>query len=217
MRHDDRRLAGALERLEHVQQERVVAVLGWWPAELEAAVVVLQAVAPGLERERRIHDHEVEGPQLVAARELRAGDGVALRDVGVLVAVQDHVHLGQRPGGVVLLLAVDGEAARRLGRRLEQQRAGAAGRVVDRLVLAGVLVDADDLGQDAGHLGRGVELALALAGLGGEVPHQVLVGVAEQVVALGAGAAEVEVVEDASPAWRAGPASPCPCRASPRR
>ena len=56
--------------------------------------------------------------------------------------------------------------------------------------------DADDLGQDAGDLGRGVELALGLAGLGGEVPHQVLVGVAEQVVALGAAAAEVEVVED---------------------
>ena len=79
---------------------------------------------------------------------------VALLDVGVLVAVQDHVHLGQRPGGVVLLLAVDRDAARRFGGGLEQQRAGAAGRVVDRLVLAGVLADADDLGQDAGHLGR---------------------------------------------------------------
>ena len=56
--------------------------------------------------------------------------------------------------------------------------------------------DADHLGQDPRDLGRRVELALALAGLGGEVPHQVLVGVAEQVVALGADAAEVEVVED---------------------
>ena len=102
----------------------------------------------------------------------------------------------QRPGGVVLLLAVDRDAARRFGGGLEQQRARAAGRVVDGLVLAGVRADADDLGQDPGDLGRRVELALALAGLGGEVPHQVLVGVAEQVVALGAAAAEVEVVED---------------------
>ena len=54
------------------------------------------------------------------------------------------------------------------------------------------LADADDLGHDARDLGRGVELALALAGLGGEVAHQVFVGVAQQVVALGAVAAEVQ-------------------------
>ena len=112
------------------------------------------------------------------------------------VAVEDHVHLRQRPGGVVLLLAVDRDAARRLVGRLEQQRPGAAGRVVDGLVLARVRADADDLRHDARDLGRRVELALALAGLGGEVPHQVLVGVAEQVVALGPVAAEVQVVED---------------------
>ena len=64
MRQDDRRLAGALERLEDVQQEGVVAVLLRRPAELEAAVLVLQAVAPRLDRERRVGDDEVEGPQL---------------------------------------------------------------------------------------------------------------------------------------------------------
>ena len=104
--------------------------------------------------------------------------------------------LRQRPGGVVLLLAVDRDAAGRLGGDLEQQRARAAGGVVDGLVLAGVRADADDLGQHPRDLGRRVELALGLARLGGEVPHQVLVGVAEQVVALGAAAAEVEVGED---------------------
>ena len=49
------------------------------------------------------------------------------------------------------------------------------------------------LARIARDFGRRVELALALAGLGGEVAHQVLVGVTEQVVALGAVAAEVEV------------------------
>ena len=60
------------------------------------------------------------------------------------------------------------------------------------------LADADDLGHDARDFRRGVELALALARLGGEVAHQVFVGVAEQVVALGAVAAEIELrlVED---------------------
>ena len=50
----------------------------------------------------------------------------------------------------------------------------------------------------AADLGGGVELALALAALGGEVPHQVFVGVAEDVVALGAVLGEVEgrVLED---------------------
>ena len=64
VRQDDRRLAGALERLQHVQQEGVVAVLLRRASELEAAVLVLQAVAPRLDRERRIHDGEVERPQL---------------------------------------------------------------------------------------------------------------------------------------------------------
>jgi hypothetical protein len=49
-----------------------------------------------------------------------------------------------------------------------------------------------DLRHDPRHLGGGVELSLALPRFGGEVPHQVLVRVAEQVVALRAVAAEVE-------------------------
>ena len=36
-------------------------------------------------------------------------------------------------------------------------------------------------------------MPLALAALGGEVPHQVFVGISEQVVAVGAVAPEVEV------------------------
>jgi hypothetical protein len=44
----------------------------------------------------------------------------------------------------------------------------------------------------------GVELALALAALGGEVPHEVLVGVTQDVVVLGAVLGEIErgVLED---------------------
>ena len=59
--------------------------------------------------------------------------------------------------------------------------------------------DADHLGDDAADLGGRVELPLALAALGGEVPHQVLVGVAEDVVVVGAVLREVELglLEDA--------------------
>src|SRR5271165_2674134 len=122
--------------------------------------------------------------------------GSRLSDLGVLVAVQPHVHLGQCPGCVVLLLAVDGDAARGLGGDFEQQRARATCRFVNSLVLASPSVDPDHLGEDPRHFCRGVELAFALARFSGEVAHQILVGVPEQVVALGAGAAEVEVVKD---------------------
>ena len=43
---------------------------------------------------------------------------------------------------------------------------------------------------------QGVELSLALSGLGREVPHQVLVGVAQEVVAVCAVGAEIEPLED---------------------
>ena len=87
-----------------------------------------------------------------------------------------------------------------LGGDLEQQRSGAAGRVVDGgRGLAVVGGNADHPGDDAADLGRGVELPLALAALGGEVAHQVFVGVAEDVVVVGAVLREVELglLEDA--------------------
>ena len=54
------------------------------------------------------------------------------------------------------------------------------------------VVNADDLRRDAADLGGRVELSIALATLSGEVPHQVFVGVAKDVVALGAVLREVE-------------------------
>ena len=45
-------------------------------------------------------------------------------------------------------------------------------------------MDFEDLGDDAADLGGGIELpTTALATFGGEVPHEVLVGVTEDVVA----------------------------------
>ena len=53
-------------------------------------------------------------------------------------------------------------------------------------------MDADDLRHDATDFGGRVELTLALAALGSEVPHQVFVGIAEDVVALGAVLGKIE-------------------------
>ena len=81
-----------------------------------------------------------------------------------------------------------------LGGDFQQQRAGTAGGVIGGGGGYGVRRrDADDLGDDAADFGRGVELALALAALGGEVPHEVFVGVAEDVVVLGAVLGEIEL------------------------
>ncbi len=113
-------------------------------------------------------------------------------DFGGGIVVQDHIHPRQGRGDVVDFLAVDGDAARRFGGGLEQERAGTASGIVERLILTSGVADADDLGNDEGDLGGGVELPFAFAGLGGEVAHQVLVGVAQEVIALGAVAAEIE-------------------------
>ena len=114
--------------------------------------------------------------------------------------MQDHVHARQACGGDVHLLAFQGDVRAGLGRHLEQQRARAAGGVVGGGGRPGVARrDADHLGNDAADLGRRVELALALATLGGKVAHQVLVGVPQDVVVLGAVLREVELglLEDA--------------------
>lgn len=85
-----------------------------------------------------------------------------------------------------------GEASATLSSRDPDPQVG----VVRGDSLRGVGRDLQQSRHHTGHLGRRVELALALAGLGGEVPHEVLVGVADQVIALGAGAGEVQVLED---------------------
>ena len=122
---DDRALSSALQRRDQMQEECVVAVLGRRDAVGEAPVPVvgrIEAAGPRLGREGRIGDGEVE--RLEAAfrvREVGGGQRVAAPQVGGRMVVQDHVHPRQRPGRVVHLLAVDGDAVRRLVRGLEQQ------------------------------------------------------------------------------------------------
>ena len=146
-----------------------------------------------------ICEDEIEGLEL-AVRLLEAGAAVpdVRRRAGALV--QDHVHLREGGGRVVHFLAVEREVepggALGLVVRPQEQGAGAAGRIANGLVRGFRRADTDRPGHDAGHFGGSVELALALARFGREVPHQVFVGVAEQIVAVGAVAAEIESLED---------------------
>jgi len=103
-------------------------------------------------------------------------------------------HPRQAGGGHVLFLPFQGDLPTCLCGHFQQQRSRAAGGVVGGGGGPGVGVrDADDLGDDAADFGRCVELALALARVLGEVAHQVFVGIAEQVVVVGAVVGEVQL------------------------
>src|ERR1022692_911548 len=189
--------AVAPERADDVEEVGVIALLGGRDAEaLEAQVGVvagIDAVAPGLVAEGRIGDYVVEGFDGVAVLEFWIGQRVALLNVRPRVVVEDHVHAGETGGGGVLFLPVEGDLGAGFVTHFEEEGAGAAGGVVDGGTGGGGgVADADDLGHDAGDLGGGVELAFALAAFGGEVAHEVFVGVTQDVVAVGAVLAEVE-------------------------
>ena len=112
---------------------------------------------------------------------------IALHDQRLCIVVQDHVHPREAAGGGVLLLSVERDSGVCLVADFEQQRTRSTGRVVDGGGGAGLgVMNTDDLRNDAADLGRRVKLALALTTLGGEMTHQVLVRVAEDVIALGA-------------------------------
>ena len=115
------------------------------------------------------------------------------------IVVQDHVHARQTAGGRVLFLTVERDGRPRFIPDLEQQRPRTAGRVVDGCRRARLrLMDADDLRHNAADFGGRVELSLAFAALGGEVAHQVFVGIPQNVIALGAVLGEIQrlVLED---------------------
>ncbi len=201
MRKNARSFAGGLERADDVQEIGVVALFGGRDAvrieAVERVVVGIESGAPAFVGKGRVGDDVVEGLEGVAVFEEGVGEGVALFDFGFGMVVEDHVHVGQTGGGGVFFLTVEGDlhvpAVAGLVADFEQERTGAAGGVVDGGVAGdGGVPDAEDAGHDARDFGGGVELALALAAFGGEVAHEVLVGVAQNIVPIGAVFGEVE-------------------------
>ena len=112
------------------------------PAPLEP-FRVLHAVAGVVQRERRVGDHPVEPHQLPAADVHRLGERVAVLDVGVRDAVQQHVHLADRPDAAVVLLARQVQVARVAAVLLDvllgqdQHAARPRARVIDRMPSCG--------------------------------------------------------------------------------
>jgi hypothetical protein len=204
VRQDARSLAGCLERADNVQQVAVVALFRRRHPEgheaTERVVQRVEAVAPALVGEGRIGNDVVEGLESVAVHEERhCQRAVSSVYPGSRTVVQDHVHSGESSRRNVLLLPVERDGGAGLVSYFQEQRAGTTGWIVNGGGRARLRApDSKNLRHDAADLGGGVELALALATLGGEVPHQVFIGIAEDVVALGAVPGEVEgrVLED---------------------
>ena len=162
-------------------QVGLLAALGR-PAALEP-LRVLHALAGVVQGERRIGEHPVEAHQLAAVDVHRLGEGVAVLHVGVGDAVQQQVHLRDRPDAAVVLLARQAQVARVpavllhvvLGQ--DQHAARPRAWVIDRHALARLR----PVHHHPHHRPGGVELAALLAGGVGELADQVLIGRAEQV------------------------------------
>lgn len=114
--------------------------------------------------------------------------------------MQDHVHAREGRCGVVHLLAVERQvqagALLRLVMGLEKEGARAAGWIVDAHRRIGSASQTYDLGHHARYLGWRIELAFALARFGGEVAHEVLVGVAQKIVSLGSVPSKIDTLEN---------------------
>ncbi len=127
-------------------------------------------------------------------RVLRMLEGVFLLDVKLAVvdAVEDHVHPREVVGRAVHLLPVKHAHILYLPRHAQEQRTGAAGRVIDGLEL--LLARGHQLGKDLGDLLRGVKFASLLACAACKLPDEVFVGVAQDI-GIGLLQLEVDLVE----------------------
>jgi hypothetical protein len=127
----------------------------------------------------------------------RVLERVALADVGVGDAVQNHVHAADRPGAAIQLLPKEAQILRvaaifgHILLRLNQHAARTDGGVVDFHTLRWL----DQVDQCAHHFGGRIELAALLARAVGKILDQILVGRAEQVGKLERAGVEWDGVE----------------------
>ena len=182
--HDCGHFAVRLEHRKHVLDEHEVGLFAFFRQPDGEAAGVVDVLADVILRKRRIGQHPVEALEFAALRlVLRLAQSVLLADVGVRDAVQQHVHLADRPGGADGFLAEKREVTRIAATfadvvaGLNQHAAGSTGGVVNRHAGLGIY----DLNQAADDIGRGVELAGLFAGRIGEEFDQVFVGGTEQV------------------------------------
>ncbi|OIQ71559.1 hypothetical protein GALL_468230 [mine drainage metagenome] len=106
MRHDGRHFAICLEYGQHVLHEHQVGLLAFLRHPDGKASGVFDVFLDVVLAEGWVGEHTVITFQLVGlCLVLRTAQGIFLPDVGVRNAVQQHVHLADRPGGTDALLS----------------------------------------------------------------------------------------------------------------
>ena len=173
-----------------MQQPRKVTVLLRRPVTIAIkAAILLQAVHPVFQRKWRIGYSKVKPLKhfIVGAflKVFGRREGVARLDFACRFVVQHEVHLGKTCRSHFLLLAPDRDFKRRFVCCADQQRTGAARRIVNRITLIPFLnpINADHLRKNTRYFGRRIKLSLALAALCRKIAHQILVGVAQNIIA----------------------------------
>ena len=172
---------------DHVLDEGVVPTLGRRHAREVATVRVAgpDIVAPLLQGEGGIGNHAIESGKAVGGVEGGIAQSIATDNLKVRCAVEEEVHPGNGGGGEVFLLPKElapecADIAARLLQMmdgLQQHAAGAAGRVIDGLALAGI----EDGYHQPHNRARGVELACLFVGGVGEFFDKILIRLAEQI------------------------------------
>ncbi len=100
-------MAIALEARQHVLDKHQVGFLAVFRTPLAETAGEFHAGAAVVLRKRRIGQHPVEPAYLAVLQDLRVFQGVAVLDGEPRDVVEDHVHVADRPGGAVGVLAVE--------------------------------------------------------------------------------------------------------------
>ncbi len=146
----------------------------------------VKASAPALVTERGIGDNVIKGLERFAILEIGISQvfPCMIRALGLLCRI---MFMRARPAcGCVFFLSVKGDLGPGFVGDLQKQRTRTAGGVIGSGVSCSIgLADADYLCYDPADLGRGIELAFALAAFRCEVAHQVFVSIAQDIVTFG--------------------------------
>ena len=169
-----------------VEQECIVAAFGWRKQFTGPSVVLVilhSGGEPVLHREWWIGYAHIECAEHTALFELRVIQRVTHLYFSVAHTMEKHVELRQNGCAVILLLSANGHTSI-AGFRQSSEKEGtrSTGRVVYGLLRPGEFINAQHLRNHTAHLGRSVELSLALSTLGGKILHQILVCVAKEIV-----------------------------------
>ena len=194
VRQDDGHYAVWFEVIEVMEQESVVGFAFGRYAVTVTRVEFLTGRTPRL-GVRRVADHGIEIERrrvgaFVFRPVLLQRIGVTHLDVTRFDASHNEVHSGEVERSRFEFLREIMDAIFVVGvladgtTDIEQQRAGSAGRVVDRDSLAVVQITSDNLGHQNGHFVRGVELTCFLTGISSKLTDKVLVDETEHVITL---------------------------------